>query len=770
MTKLDKNSVLEKRFIKYLKNDEIKIVSFDIFETLVFRDVAKPIDIFKKVGKSNLAKRYFCSPLSFQNYRISAEKNARLNKNDSQEVTLKEIYSYLPISKKIKDKFYKLEVEEEIKNIYINKQIYKWIKLAKHYNKKVFLISDMYLSKEDINKIVIEKLKDKELIDEVYISSEQKVTKYTSALFTKIRTKIGFSFSQQLHIGDNFRSDYLVPKNLGINTILYNLDKNYLESLNLEYKYMQNRLPKNNNIRILSALQNPYKKKEESLYFNLGAMIYGPMLWEFNNWLDNVCKKNKITQICFLMREGRVFKKFFDKVNRNKIDTKLIYASRASTYISSLNFEEFLEKGINFYKFRLYKVEDFYKKFKLEIKSEVVKEHKTLMCSQAEKKIINNKNILTYMSEDFFSQRDIVKKTIENEKKIVIDYIKSLGIKKNSMIVDFGGGGSIIKNITSLDKNLFKISALFYMHSFGYEVLNSIRQLSFLNFDKSSEKYIELIRRSPEFTENLFNGKTQSTNSYKIKKNKIKPVFSQKNVIKTKITKSFDKGIKSYFKMVKKYKKRELFTNYELLLFLSRLIEIPTENEVKYLGDLDFEVGAGSSGCFKLLDMEIEANDLKDYYISYLNNINTDRDKIPWINGLITKKSASLIRNIKGFEEFSSKGSGIDQIVKYLKELNKKEIIIYGAGAFFETLYPNLEVFDFKIPFLIDVRANNGEYEFYNMKVKTLENSEIQDNTTILIASGAFLKQISKNIENYAINKNISLCIVSILGIKQVGK
>ena len=429
---------------------------------------------------------------------------------------------------------------------------------------------------------------------------------------------------------------------------------------------------------------------------------------------------------------------------------------------------EFLDKGINFYRFRLYKIEDFYKKFKIEINCEIVEKYKDLTCSQAEKQIVDGKNILVYISQDFSKQFKKIEKTINDEKRIVVEYIKSLGINKDSMIVDFGGGGSIIKNITSLDKDLFKLSALFYMHSSGYEVLPSIIQLSFLNFDKSSEKHIELIRRSPEFSENLFNGNSQSTNSYERKDGQIIPIFSEKNTIREEIVESFDAGIESYFNIIKKYKYKKVFNNEELLLFLSRLIEVPTKDEVKYLGDLDFEVGAGSSGLFKLLYGKIESENIQDYYISYLNNISTDRDKFPWVNGLITKENPSLIKRVKGFEEFSEKGTGVSQILKHLEFLDTNEVVIYGAGAFFETLYPYLDVFDLEISLLIDARANNKEYIFYDIQVKTLENSNLKDNSTIVIASGAFLKEIIENIEKYARRENINITVVSILGIQRI--
>lgn len=73
---------------KYLKSissieNEVKLLSLDIFDTLIFRSCAKPVDIFLKVGekaqKEGLSKY---TPFEFQQLRILAEKVAREEKKN----------------------------------------------------------------------------------------------------------------------------------------------------------------------------------------------------------------------------------------------------------------------------------------------------------------------------------------------------------------------------------------------------------------------------------------------------------------------------------------------------------------------------------------------------------------------------------------------------------------------------------------------------------------------------------------------------------------
>ena len=89
--------------------DENNIISFDIFDTLVFRNVLKPVDIFKIMEKQNKIK-------NFAKLRIKAEQESRVKENN-METTLDLIYEklkYYDIKidiQKIKDQ--ELAVEKE---------------------------------------------------------------------------------------------------------------------------------------------------------------------------------------------------------------------------------------------------------------------------------------------------------------------------------------------------------------------------------------------------------------------------------------------------------------------------------------------------------------------------------------------------------------------------------------------------------------------------------------------------------------------------------
>lgn len=136
-------SILKKYIIKHFDT-----ISFDIFDTLIERDVNIPSDIFYKVGLKILEKN---EAETFRKDRIEAETKARKSKLGG-EVTLKEIYLLLPSKYYNKlDVLLRTEIETEISLCHAKENI---VSLLKELNgsKKIFLISDMYLPKEVIKK------------------------------------------------------------------------------------------------------------------------------------------------------------------------------------------------------------------------------------------------------------------------------------------------------------------------------------------------------------------------------------------------------------------------------------------------------------------------------------------------------------------------------------------------------------------------------------------------------------------------------------------
>lgn len=171
-----------------------RLVSFDIFDTMIFRKVKKPTDIFNMVEEAIGQK-------GFANARIQAERKARTVHSASEEITFNQIYE------EIDDDYvgiWEEELKAEEKYTYANECIKKIYEYA-YANNNVAICSDMYLPKDYLAHL-LEK-KGYVGIEKLYVSAEHMRTKATGRLFKYMISDNKLKADEILHIGDNLQSD-----------------------------------------------------------------------------------------------------------------------------------------------------------------------------------------------------------------------------------------------------------------------------------------------------------------------------------------------------------------------------------------------------------------------------------------------------------------------------------------------------------------------------------------------------------------------------------
>ncbi len=185
--------------------EKYDIISFDIFDTILFRKVDKPSDIFTLVAST-------CKVNNFKDLRITAEQESRKIKFTNEktyEVTLDDIYNCNEILLKNKDLLIQLELNTEKENIYENNIVKDLILSLKKSGKTLICTSDMYLSSRQIKSFFSPDLL--RCFDKFYVSSEQKYSKSNGKLFDVLENE--YPNKKILHLGDNFYSDVLMNKN-----------------------------------------------------------------------------------------------------------------------------------------------------------------------------------------------------------------------------------------------------------------------------------------------------------------------------------------------------------------------------------------------------------------------------------------------------------------------------------------------------------------------------------------------------------------------------
>ncbi len=503
--------------------DENDVISFDIFDTLLFRNVYSPRDIFRIVEKEIKDKFKIDD---FYNIRVESEEKSRIGK-ESNECTFDDIYNEVSkrTNKKIAEYAKKLEMETELKFICANpfmKEIYDY---AKSKGKDIYYISDMYLSSENIYKL-LEKSGYKR--DKLYVSCEYYMSKCGGGqLFNKVQTDNHLNKEKWLHIGDNAVSDYQCPLEFGINAYRYKNIREYDTSV----------IPSTIEESIITAIQlnNVYNGLEIDYWDKFGIMKVAPLYFGFAFWLYNLTKDK--SNLFFLARDGYIFEKIYDLFPKTDSFKNYIYCSRKSLQIPSL-----------------YDCSDDYLTYMMTIKNNLVNE-KVLLSdmfarAQLDYKDKKYKKIIKIFGFDSFDDEitddnyemskrliaslfDDIKANIKSQRDLAIKYLKQEGMNKFKKIyvVDIGWSGSIqyaIKNLLKKDVTGYYFGTLtsnkenIYSTMFGY----------YFDLDYKWEDREEVMKNAMMY-ELLFSAPHGQTVKYEEKNGIVKPVLNKEDNSKT---------------------------------------------------------------------------------------------------------------------------------------------------------------------------------------------------------------------------------------------
>ncbi|HEY8903035.1 MAG TPA: hypothetical protein VIM48_04960, partial [Chthoniobacterales bacterium] len=196
----------------------MRLRSFDVFDTVLARTVAFPIDLFHLCARRLRVQGLIsCPDEEFTAYRIAAERQARDDVSHA-EPGFQEIYDLLAVtfewSPSQRDAAAVVELDCESENLCIVPSAAAEVAAARTRGEEIAFISDMYLPAEFLRGI----LEREGLIrqeERLYVSNEYRAGKSSGKLFEIVRRDFP-SLTEWTHVGDNAHSDVAVPQRLGI--------------------------------------------------------------------------------------------------------------------------------------------------------------------------------------------------------------------------------------------------------------------------------------------------------------------------------------------------------------------------------------------------------------------------------------------------------------------------------------------------------------------------------------------------------------------------
>lgn len=308
-------------YINYLL--EYDVISFDLFDTLIFRPFSAPTDLFFLLGEK----------LDFQDFkriRIETETKARQEKylqTGSFEVTLSDIWRLMERETGLNAKTGEdLECAMEKELCYANPFMQKVFEELCKSGKIIYVSTDMYLPQDCIRKILERNGYDG--IAQLYVSSEYGNSKYGGGLYNEIlkdaEEKLGREASV-IHVGDNPYSDVKMAKKHGISALHYpNADsaasvfraQDMSPVIGGAYRGIVNHL-----------LYSGFCSR--SMEYEYGFIYGGLFAVGYCVFIHNYIKQNNVDRILFLSRDGDILKQVYDFLYPCA-DTQYVYWSRAA--------------------------------------------------------------------------------------------------------------------------------------------------------------------------------------------------------------------------------------------------------------------------------------------------------------------------------------------------------------------------------------------------------------------------------------------------------
>ncbi len=305
-----------------------KTISFDLFDTLLVRRIHDPDHVKLPVARyiSSLANQKGISRSwrSVQNLRDEVEQNQRRETGQTFadheacypvfiEETLKRIFG-AHYEETLLDQVTRYELDMESRMLVPRKLLVDWIEELRESDKRVIIISDVYLPASHL-RILVGNAGLLHLVEAVISSADTFRAKASGEAFRLVQEKFDINTSSWLHVGDNPISDGLRPQEFGITSLVIKdgVEK-FRKALIKRYVNYSKGRPFYRG-RALQQLMLPLEDENverDDLYVE-GYNFIGPMVGAFVQHVAEESRRLGLTKVYFFSREGYTFKKVWEQ-------------------------------------------------------------------------------------------------------------------------------------------------------------------------------------------------------------------------------------------------------------------------------------------------------------------------------------------------------------------------------------------------------------------------------------------------------------------------
>ena len=692
---------------KYLRGissviDSCKLISFDIFDTVLFRTVSSADKIFLHTGERlrELYPEYGFPAEVFAGMRTEAEDLARKNAWETaqhEDVRLDEIYREFRLGTEFQERAKECELETEARHLYLNRSIETLIRCCRDRGKLITMVSDTYFSEREIRKLLNGCGFDCSLVDYYIISSEFRALKHSGRLFRKLLDKASdINPGEILQIGDNRMTDIDGAAVAGIQAWHYGaIPRAALHPMAAEANAFGT-VEAVASLRKFSCAFIPEEcqENEDITLFEAGSTVFGPVYSAFAEWVIEQSQSAGINVVLVFMREGELLSRLISKAAINRgidISVKTVFISRRTTEIVGIGaidgrvIDEYVHRG-------KLSLADLFSIFYLDIYKTGFSEDRGCTVEQY-KESGKFDGLMRYFADPATLAE--INKRVGEQRALLIEYIQSLTGGNDAITVDVGFRGTMQACLTEIEAN--GEAGLLHLLMMGIPfnnrfLLKGVKIRGWLGYGCENNESVERVYRRIQMPEAVTNADCGTTLAYEKQDGRIIPILEDVNIDdedkrkKKVIWSGIDCYQECWFLLLaeKPYLVKEVIADRKGMFgILSRLLLMPTREEASALGGLYYDesiLNSEKSKVIKAVDYTFYdmSGDIEMFIESCL--MEKFKERVYWPEGV------AAVRNPAYFLDRYLKSTASPIHIKAREFLSDagitgKRIAVYGAGA-----------------------------------------------------------------------------------------
>ncbi|WP_242909038.1 HAD family hydrolase [Actinomadura terrae] len=340
------------------------VLSLDVFDTILWRRVPRPADVFALLGarlRAEGAAPAWMSDATFRRMRIGAEQTARRSRDGlGSEVSLADIWRAMPLDKPGApfgdtplERLVAAEVALERELTVVDLDIAEVVRAARKQDIEVVLVSDTYFTEDQLSHL-LDRPELGPMQDVRVFRSNQHGTAKATGLWDIVLRDLGRAPEQIVHIGDHPIADDEVPAGLGVRTVHYRrLDDPYRDVLRREREPVERHgdhapdLDERHGDFGLTSLRAkavhsgvPYSTSALDVAWRFGAGVLGPVLTGFAEWAARRAHDTGTRVLWCTMREGELLSRLINNAAKARgldVEARPVWLSRFVTSLAGLD-------------------------------------------------------------------------------------------------------------------------------------------------------------------------------------------------------------------------------------------------------------------------------------------------------------------------------------------------------------------------------------------------------------------------------------------------